>query len=180
MNTRHDPDRTSQRYAVGACALLVGAAAVLAGPMLKRKLPDEVRCLNGLETISLVLEPLPRHVLDNTTKESVDRVLRAALTKERFVVDDRIELPRLVVQFYDAVDESAPDTVGVTIVFSIHQRVHIHRLGQDMQLPVSTMVGTILDHKDDLDTSINRLIRSSINRFGTYVRMGTSTGNRDE
>lgn len=130
--------------------ILAGSAAVLglalclrAGPMLPRPgdLPDEVRCLADIRTLSIEIVPLPPGITQQpaTLIERIEQVVQ----RHGFEVVEPPHTPRLALQCMVIRDEdTAPGVVAVTAILAVHHRVRLYRLEADMTLPVATVVTT--------------------------------------
>jgi len=164
------PRTSPARWA--ACVAAGAAAAVCAAPFVpaRTQVPDELRCLAGIQTVSHGIDQLPALAANDATRTRLDAAFREALEGAGFTLSDQPTPPRLGLQFFIGTDAGHADMVALTTILAVHQEVELRRLNQPMTLPVASIVTTALGERDQLEDLMLREIRAATRLLRRYVQ----------
>ncbi len=149
-----------------AGAVLATTVILCAAPLVptQPQLPDELRCLNGIERVEIVVDDLTPLLRPRVTSATLTRRWTEMLEEAGFAVmpPDAPHDARLVLQYFTTKDDTAGACAALTTVISVHQRVRLERLDEAMTLPVSSVaVTTTCTPKTAGETSLRELERAT-------------------
>ena len=104
--------------------------------------------------------------------------MRDSLTRAGFKVTDEATTPRLSLVLHEEVQVHIPDSIVFTTTLEVYQRVSLHRLNQDMTLPVATMVTVTRAPEDTAPSAAEQQTRQLIEMFSTLVARASLGRNR--
>ncbi len=145
--------RNLRRLAMGTVVCLGLVFAAWATPILPagQRLPDELLCVRGIENVSIEILRMPMSLNTGSARRKVKHHFRQALENHGFRVDENVTTPRLKLQYWTAVDHNDPDSVALTTIIGVYQKVTVHRIEQDLVLPGASIVQTAIGPRSQLD-----------------------------
>lgn len=158
---------------VGA-ALLVVTAIVAAAPIIgqKRELPDEVRCLRDLDTVSIDIQEIHFALDDTGMRKRLFTTFQRELERRGIAVDQQVGAPRLVIQYQIARDpQGAPESVALTTMIAVHQRVRLLRLDEQVTVPVASVLTTSMGPRRDLEKLMLRETEAAVRLLARWAEL---------
>lgn len=149
--------------------LAVGVGSLVAGPILfNPDVPDELRCLARLKSLSIALAPtsqLPREVSGN----ELLALVTSAVADHGIQVHEGRNTPCMLLHHVLARNPDVEGTVALTVSLAVHQRVHLHRLALDMTLPVGTVTTSAIGGDTDLAALYRKQTKAAVEDFLYFV-----------
>ncbi len=159
--------------AVGA-GLLVVTAIVAAAPIIgeKRMLPDEVRCLRDLKTVSIEIKEIHFPLADRGVRKRLFATFKRELERRGIAVDQQINAPRLVIQYQIASDpQGAPESVALTTMIGVHRRVNLLSLDERLTVPVVSVLTTSMGSRGDLENLMLRETEATVRLLARWAEV---------
>ena len=149
---------------IAALAVMSGLALTMwlqAAPVLdKRRIPDEVRSLAGLNKFRIQVDPIVG-LSEREAPPATDiaKILGEQLTQAGFEIGDEPHLPRLVLQIMVATDPDQPEAVGLGMVLAVHQEAYFKRLDHTLTVPTTSMSSSRLTVRKRAKATIRDMTR---------------------
>ena len=162
-----------RRFIILAVTTLCAAGLITAAPLVpvKRKAPDEVRCLSALTSLRVSIDEIPEWIRQDE-RERLTALFRQAIQNQGFVVVEDADVPRLALQYTTAIDPDAvPDGMALTTLIAIHQGVKLLRLDDEMTLPVASIVSTSIGKKVHISKLMERETIKVSHMFARVAQM---------
>lgn len=166
-------------YRIIACTLglILLAGLAYAAPVrpTKPRLPDEQRCLAGMEVVAVDIDNLPRDVVAaGVTKDDLRKIMVEKLEENGFTVTTEPVTPRLVLKILTLREEDRDDVMSLVLFLDIQQRVKLYRLDEDMTLPTATVPAWQQFPPDELGTVIKDRTGYAASLFVQVTKMAGS------
>lgn len=173
---------SSFRVCIGVVLFAAFAASwLVAAPVRpqKLKIPDEERCLAGIDSLTLTCEFYsPAIPAAGVEKEQVIEDMTKVLEGAGLAVRKDDITPRGTIQFFTATSDDTPDAIAITTILAVNQGVRIKRLDDDMVLPVSQIVTTAVCKRENLAVTIERETENAALLLTRYIKRATAEQNK--
>ena len=149
---------------IAAMAVMSGLALAMwlqAAPVLeKRRIPDEVRSLAGLNEFRVQVDPIVGlSERESVSTDEIAKLLSEQLTQAGVEIGDEPHLPRLVLQVMLATDPDQPEAVGLGMVLAVHQQAYFKRLDRALTVPTASMSSSRLTTRKRAEATIRDMTR---------------------
>jgi len=149
------------------CCSLVAALplALTAAPTfpVRENIPDELRCLQGIDSVSLdVRVPKTVQSLGVNAEKLRKFIVKKLQEADMSVVDRNPEVPHIEATITTSRSPETTDVVAVVVTLEVKQRVMILRInGRPLTLPTTTFVAVAVARKEDVGRAAERQCRDS-------------------
>ncbi len=148
-------------------ALTAFSVVALAAPFLETssRLPDQVRSLARVESISLQIDLSPELEKRKITNRRLLPRWRRRLEDAGYEVRDGADAALLVLSVSAVTDPNIPDVVAFTPYLALEQKARVG--GDDLRVPtyVDILVGMVHLEREDLEESVTGALNDMFNRF---------------
>jgi hypothetical protein len=158
---------------VSAAVATLAAVWSHAGPLLPEQPspPEEALSLSKVTQFQLdpiLLSPLLKDAAVNA--RPLARKLRGQLRRQGIELADNPALPRLVLTILTDTDPDQPESVALTIIMAVHQRVRIDRINRSLSVPTATTGNTRLTTKRSLSSAVERGMQNAVGTLLDYIQ----------
>lgn len=176
---KHD-GQNHRRLSLGAAVCLGLVFTAWAAPILPTRpgpqLSDEHLCVRGIKKVSIEILGMPESLDNEIARRRMTRHFGRALMKYGFEVDEKVTTPRLRLQYWTATDLDDPDSVALTTLIGVNQKVTVHRLEQALVLPCASFVQTAICRRADLQEMMIQEVGRATAVLGKVVSDVSASG----
>ena len=153
-------------FAVMTLVPLVASSA----PLLPKTVTvtDEIRSLAGLRNVQLKVDHIPGAMRDVGVDEASVMELISKLLEEAGIRIVDTDAPTVVFKAI-VIDDKAHDLVSFTLFLDVQQRVHLHRLEQDLSLATFTAVCSAMTKRTQLGRLARRQMIHAANQLLSHL-----------
>ncbi len=179
----------SRRRNVTLVPVVCGLVATLplalsAGPVfpVREQIPDELRCLQGIDSVSLDVARMPKTVRSMGLNAETLRKIIARRLKEadKHIVERNPEVPHIEATVSISRTRKTADVVAVLVTLEVRQRVLMLRIkGDPLTLPTTTIVAVAVARKDQIRRAAETQCRDSTDHLIQTIYRATAESRRD-
>ncbi len=139
-----------------AASAIVASHAGLIGMNSPRRQKHDVLSLARLRRINLVIRPLPRSITaSGLTDHHLRARLKSLLTDAGYEITTRDDekAPVVAVVFNHVLHQEVPGRVVHIAVIETVQRVRVHRLDADLNIPTASIIGVFIADPNDVGSA---------------------------
>jgi len=169
--------RSSPR--TNALVVVLGSIALLtvmlpAAPILptRRNLPDEIRCLVGIDRVRLEIAPISAQMRGvGVSQEKINGIIRKGITGSDIRIVSDEDAPMLSVTLWPMHTPDLPKVFAVVVMIDIQQRVALlRRDGDKMTLPTTSIMARNIGRMRQRGRILEDSCRTAVQLLVTTLR----------